>query len=83
MSVAGDGPLLMPIRELRYNATLQTRVHSILRLVRRGDLEPSTALVQLKRVEADAPRHSRWLAVLLLGFAAASLAACSVRTPAP
>src|SRR5262249_46943865 len=42
--------------------------------VRRGELEPASALAQLKRVEADTPRHSRWLAVLLLGVAAANLA---------
>lgn len=74
VSLAGDGPLLMPVRELRYNAALQTRVHSILSKVCRRGLEPSTALAQLKRVEADTSRHSRWLAILLLGFAAASLA---------
>jgi uncharacterized membrane protein YjjP (DUF1212 family) len=74
VSLAGDGPLLMPVRELRYNAALQTRVHLILRHVCRRDLEPSTALAQLKCVEANTPRHSRWLGVLLLGFAAASLA---------
>ncbi|MEX2168205.1 MAG: threonine/serine exporter family protein [Pirellulales bacterium] len=74
VSLNVNGPLLMPVRELRYNAALQTRVHSILSRVCGGELEPSTALAQLKRVEADTPRHSRWLAVLLLGFAAAGLA---------
>ena len=74
VSIAREAPLLLPVRELRYNATLQARVHSILRLVRCGDLDPPTALDQLKRVETETRRHPRWLAALLLGLAASSLA---------
>jgi uncharacterized membrane protein YjjP (DUF1212 family) len=74
VSLAGGGPILMPVPELRYNTTIQARIHSILNQVRRRELEPAEALAQLRRVEADTPRHSRWLAVLLLGVAAASLA---------
>jgi uncharacterized membrane protein YjjP (DUF1212 family) len=73
VSLAGDSPVLMTVRELRYNTALQARVHSILKQVRSGELDPATALDQLRRVEADTPRHSRWLAVLLLGVAAAGL----------
>jgi uncharacterized membrane protein YjjP (DUF1212 family) len=74
VSLAGDGPMLLTVRELRYNTALQARVQSILNQVRRGELDPATALAYLRRVEADTPRHSRWLAVLLLGVAAAALA---------
>ena len=42
VSLGGDRPVLMPIRELRYNAALQARVHTILRQVRRGELDPAT-----------------------------------------
>jgi uncharacterized membrane protein YjjP (DUF1212 family) len=75
VSLAGEGPALMPVRELRYNTAVQGRVYAILEQVRRGDLEPAAALAQLGRVEADTPRHPRWVAVLVLGAAAAALAA--------
>jgi uncharacterized membrane protein YjjP (DUF1212 family) len=74
VSLGGEAPLLMPVRELRYNTAVQARVHAILDRVRRGDLEPTAALAQLDRVETDAPRHSRLVAILILGAAAASLA---------
>jgi uncharacterized membrane protein YjjP (DUF1212 family) len=74
VSLAGEGPALMPVRELRYNTAIQARVHTILVQVRRGELEPATALAQLDRVEADTPRQARAVAILVLGVAAASLA---------
>jgi uncharacterized membrane protein YjjP (DUF1212 family) len=74
VSLAGGAPVMMPVRELRYNTAVQARVHTILGQVRRGELEPATALAQLGRVEADTPRHSRWVAVLVLAVAAAGLA---------
>jgi uncharacterized membrane protein YjjP (DUF1212 family) len=74
VSLAGDALVLMPVRELRYNTAVQARVHTILEQVRRGELEPTTALAQLGRVEADTQRHPRWLAILVLSVAAASLA---------
>jgi uncharacterized membrane protein YjjP (DUF1212 family) len=74
VSLAREGPAVEPVSELRYNMAVQARVHAILAQVRRGDLDPSEALSRLSRVEADTPRHSRWLAALLLGAAAASLA---------
>src|SRR5262245_59300798 len=74
VSLAGEGPALLPVRELRYNTAVQARVHTILEQVRRGELEPATALARLGRVEADTPRHSRPVAILALGVAAASLA---------
>ena len=74
VSLAGEGPVLMPVRELRYNMALQARIHAILQRVCGGELDPATGLAQLQRAEVDTPRHSRWLAVLLLGVAAASLA---------
>jgi uncharacterized membrane protein YjjP (DUF1212 family) len=75
VSLGGESPILMPVRELRYNTALQARVHTILRQVRGGELEPATALAQLGRVEADTPRPSRWVAIPGLGVAAGSLAA--------
>ena len=74
VSLGGQGALLMPVRELRYNAALQARVHSILAQLCDGKLEPSAVLAQLQQVEADTPRHPRWLAALLLGLAASGLA---------
>jgi uncharacterized membrane protein YjjP (DUF1212 family) len=63
-----------PVKEFRYNAAVQARVHGILEHVRRGKLEVSAAVVALRGVEAETPRHSRWLAVATLGAAAAGLA---------
>jgi uncharacterized membrane protein YjjP (DUF1212 family) len=74
VSLAGEGPLLGTVSELRYNTAVQARVHEILAQVRLGQLEIETALTSLNRVEADTPRHSRWLVALALGAAAASLA---------
>jgi uncharacterized membrane protein YjjP (DUF1212 family) len=74
VSLAGEAPVLMPVSELRYNTAVQVRVHTILEQVRRGEIQPATALSQLGCVEADTPRHSRWVAVLVLGVAAAGLA---------
>jgi uncharacterized membrane protein YjjP (DUF1212 family) len=74
VSLAGEALVLIPVRELRYNTAVQARVHKVLEQVRRGELEPATALAQLGRVEADTPRHPRWVAILVLGVAAASLA---------
>jgi uncharacterized membrane protein YjjP (DUF1212 family) len=72
--VPGEGVAVEPVAELRYNMAVQARVHEVLDQVRRGVLDASAALGCLARVEEDTPRHSRWLAALLLGAAAASLA---------
>ena len=74
VSLGADGPLRTPVPELRFNMAVQARVHSILEELRRGDLNPAAALAQLKRAESDAPRHSRWTVILMLGGAAACLA---------
>jgi uncharacterized membrane protein YjjP (DUF1212 family) len=74
VSLGDESPALMPVRELRYNTTLQGRVHTILMHLRRGELEPATAIARLRSVEADTPRHPRWVAILVLGIAAGSLA---------
>jgi uncharacterized membrane protein YjjP (DUF1212 family) len=74
VSLGGEGPVLNPVRELRYNAALQVRVHSILGQLCQGKVEPAASLSQLQRVEAETPRHPRWLVVLLIGLAAAGLA---------
>jgi uncharacterized membrane protein YjjP (DUF1212 family) len=75
VSLAREAPALAPVRELRYNNAVQARVHAILESVRRGELEPATAAGELGHVEADTPRYPRWAAVVILGLAAASLAA--------
>jgi uncharacterized membrane protein YjjP (DUF1212 family) len=74
VSLAGEAAAMEPVKELRYNTALQARVHEILEQVRRADLDPPVALARLGRVEADTPRHPRWLAAAILGAAAASLA---------
>ncbi len=75
VSLAGDGAVLEPVREIRYNTAVQARVHEILEQVCRGHLDAATALARLDRVEAESPRQARWLAAVVLGAAAASLAA--------
>jgi uncharacterized membrane protein YjjP (DUF1212 family) len=74
VSLGDDGPKLKPVRELRYNAALQARVHSILRSVRDKELDASAALAALASAEADAPAHNSWLTAVLLGVAASGLA---------
>jgi uncharacterized membrane protein YjjP (DUF1212 family) len=74
VSLAGEGAALEAVQELRYNTAVQERVHQILGQVRRRELDASAALARLGRVEADIPRYPRWLAALVLGAAAASLA---------
>jgi uncharacterized membrane protein YjjP (DUF1212 family) len=74
VSLAGEGPVMESLGELRYNTAIQARVHDILAQVRRGQLDPEEALACLDRVVADTPRHSRWLAAGVLGVAAACLA---------
>jgi uncharacterized membrane protein YjjP (DUF1212 family) len=69
-----EGPALESVRELRYNMAVQARVHEILAQVRRGELDEQAATIRLERLEADTPRHSRWLVALVLGAAAACLA---------
>jgi uncharacterized membrane protein YjjP (DUF1212 family) len=71
----GESPASTSVSELRYNMAVLARVRTILGQVRRGELDPAAALVLLERVEADTPRHSRWLAALILSVAGAALAA--------
>jgi uncharacterized membrane protein YjjP (DUF1212 family) len=74
VSLAGEGATLAEVEELRYNMAVQARVHEILEQARQAHLDAPAALACLGTVESDTPRHSRWLAVLLLGVAASSLA---------
>jgi uncharacterized membrane protein YjjP (DUF1212 family) len=74
VSLAAEGPALESVGELRYNTAVQARVHEILAQVRLGQLDTQAALARLNGVEADTPRHSRWLVALALGAAAACLA---------
>ena len=74
VSLGQEGPLLLPVRELRFNMAVQAAVHSMLDQIRHGMLDAEAALTQLERVAANAPRHSRWVVILMLGGAAASLA---------
>jgi uncharacterized membrane protein YjjP (DUF1212 family) len=73
--IGEQGPALEPVGELRYNMAVLARVHAILEQVSRGALEPTNALARLNTVEVDTPRHSRWLADLVLGVSGAALAA--------
>lgn len=71
----GEEPAaLEAVCEIRYNTAVQARVHEVLERLRRGQLVAPAALGLLETVEADTPRHPRWLTVLLLGAAAAGLA---------
>ena len=74
VSLGQEGPLLLPVRELRFNMAVQAAVHSMLDQIRHGTLDAEAAFTQLERVAVTAPRHSRWVVILLLGVAAASLA---------
>jgi uncharacterized membrane protein YjjP (DUF1212 family) len=74
VSLAGGAPALIEVEELRYNTAVQARVHAILANVRTGRLDPAAALAALRTVEADTPRHPRWLSAPVLGLAAAALA---------
>src|SRR5262245_4738140 len=74
VSLAGDVPALVSVPELRFNTAVQARVHGILADVRRGKLNADSALDHLGRVEAETPKHPRWLASPVLGVAASSLA---------
>jgi len=74
VSLGDEKPALGPVRELRYNAAIQSRVHEILARVRRGVLDVPEAVGGLADVEAHTPRHSRWTSALLLGAGASSLA---------
>ncbi len=74
VSLGGEAPAVAPVKELRYNTAVQTKVHAILEQLRRGDIDPSGAIARLEAVEANTPRHSRWLAALTLSLAAAALA---------
>jgi uncharacterized membrane protein YjjP (DUF1212 family) len=74
VSLAGEVPAHGSVRELRYNTAVQARVHKILEQLRRGNLDPAAALACLDAVEVETPRYPPWLAALVLGVAAASLA---------
>lgn len=74
VSLGGDPPLFLAVRELHYNAAVQSRVHALLERVRRGELPLNDALAELNKLVAETPRHSRATAAFILGVAAASLA---------
>jgi uncharacterized membrane protein YjjP (DUF1212 family) len=74
VSLAEEKPLIRPVREFRYNAALQARVHSILQRVRDGEIDDTHALTLLNNAEVETPKHPSWLVALVLGLAAAALA---------
>src|SRR5262249_18768284 len=74
ISIEGESHASEAVHELRYNTAIQARIHRILDQVRRHDLDPLAALDALEVAESSTPRHSRWLAALFLGVAAAGLA---------
>jgi uncharacterized membrane protein YjjP (DUF1212 family) len=74
VSLADEKPLIRPVREFRYNAALQARVHSILQRVHDGEIDAPHALTLLNKAEAETPKHPGWLVALVLGMAAAALA---------
>lgn len=74
VALGGERLALAGVDELRYNSAVQAEVHDILAQTRAGRLDPPDALDRLRTVEADTPRHPRWLACVTLGAAAAALA---------
>jgi uncharacterized membrane protein YjjP (DUF1212 family) len=74
VSIGGGSPDLIDVGELHYNTAVQARVHRLLADVRAGQLDAASTLARLRSVEAETPRHSRWLACVALGAAAACLA---------
>jgi uncharacterized membrane protein YjjP (DUF1212 family) len=74
ISLGDESPVLATVKELRLNAAVHTRIHEVLEQVRCGRIDAAQALVRLSRVEADSPRHARWLVALLLGGAACGFA---------
>jgi uncharacterized membrane protein YjjB (DUF3815 family) len=74
VSLAGEAPVLLPVRELRYNTAVQAGVHAVLEQMRRGEVDLAMALARLRKVEADTPRHSGRVAIPVFAIAAASLA---------
>ncbi len=74
VTLAGGNPAMQTARALRYNSAVQTRVHGILEQVRGGKLDAPAALARVATVEAETQKVAPWLAALVLGAAAASLA---------
>jgi uncharacterized membrane protein YjjP (DUF1212 family) len=74
VSLGGEAAPPEPVRELRYHMAVQARVHAILEELRRGKLDAAAALTCLGELEANTPRHARWVAALFLGAAASCLA---------
>ena len=71
----GDNPpLLIRVCQLHHNASLQAHVHSILAKVKRGKLDCTEAIHELKLAEAKHPLHPRWMSIAATGVAAAALA---------
>lgn len=74
VSLAGQPASFQPVKQLHYNMAVLAKVHSLLGRVRRGEVDPTTALVHLERIEVETPRHALWFMVLMFGLAAACLA---------
>jgi uncharacterized membrane protein YjjP (DUF1212 family) len=74
VSLGTESVALHTVSHLGSNTAGQARVHEILDELCRGQMDVLAARACLEKVSADTPRHSRWLAALLLGAAAASLA---------
>jgi uncharacterized membrane protein YjjP (DUF1212 family) len=75
LSIGSYGPIIRPVHELRYNASLQAQLHAILADVQSGKLDATAALELLEKAKADTPMHPTWLVAIALGIAAAGLAA--------
>jgi uncharacterized membrane protein YjjP (DUF1212 family) len=75
VALAGEGPILMPVREIRYNSAVQSQIHAILAQVRRSEVAPAAAVARLEDAEATTPRHAPWIVTIALAAGAAALAA--------
>jgi uncharacterized membrane protein YjjP (DUF1212 family) len=72
--VDGENPVSSSALEIRYDNSLQVNVHDVLSQFQKRETSSAEAMAQLQRLERETPRHAAWLAVALLGAAAASLA---------
>lgn len=74
VSLDGESPVTSSAPEIRYNTAFQVRIHDVLEQLGNRQITAAEGLTLLQRLEHDTPRHPAWLAVTMLGTAAAALA---------
>jgi uncharacterized membrane protein YjjB (DUF3815 family) len=74
VSLGQEGPVLAPVKELRFNTTTQTRIHEILEQAQNHTIPIDESILQLNQAETVVFHHSFLLEIGLLAAAAVSLA---------